>query len=128
MPTLAGAFLAMVRVMNAHTSPGSGRETVVIIGGKGGMEARYREAVEGNGYDFRYYEARVPKKLALGTSKIALVIVIVTMVSHPQMSRGRELARDQARIVYLKSPSLSAVRQTVTSRGGPSLLAESGAA
>jgi hypothetical protein len=110
-----------------NTGPHHGRETVVIIGGKGGLEARYREAVEGNGYNFRYYEERVPKKLAAGASKIAMVIVVVTMVSHPLMARARELAGDQTRIVYLKSPSISAVRQTVAGRSAAPQLAENGA-
>lgn len=88
-------------------------DRALIIGGKGGLEARYREAVEASGYTLRYYEARVPNKLVPAASKIALVIVIVTMVSHPLMSRARELAGDHTRIVYLKSPSSSAIRQTV---------------
>lgn len=102
--------------MNQHTSQYHGRDTVVIIGGKGGLEARYREAVERSGYDFRYYEDRVPNKLTPGAAKFALVIVMVTMVSHPLMTRARELAGDHTRIVYLKSPSISAVRQTVASQ------------
>jgi len=113
--------------MHLNTAQGPGRETVVIIGGRGGLEARYRDAVEGSGYNFRYYEDRVPKKLAPGGSKIAMVIVMVTMVSHPLMSRARELAGDQGRIVYLKSPSPSAVRQTVAVRGGSPQLTENGA-
>jgi hypothetical protein len=99
--------------MDPHTSRFHGHDTVVIIGGKGGLEARYREAVEANGYALRYYEARVPNKLLPAAGKIALVIVIVTMVSHPLMARARELAGDHTRIVYLKSPSSSAVRQAV---------------
>jgi hypothetical protein len=99
--------------MIPNTSPVHGRETVVIIGGKGGLEARYREAVEASGFALRYYEARVPNKLPPAAGKIALVIVIVTMVSHPLMSRARELAGNHTRIVYLKSPSSSAVRQMV---------------
>jgi len=101
--------------MNPNISHAHGRDTVVIIGGKGGLEARYRDAVEQSGYNFRYYEERVPSKLAPGAARIALVIVMVTMVSHPLMTRARELAGDHARIVYLKSPSISAVRQTVES-------------
>jgi hypothetical protein len=99
--------------MNPDTSRFHGRDTVVIIGGKGGLEARYREAVEASGYALRYYEARVPNKVLPTAGKIALVIVIVTMVSHPLMTRARELAGDRTRIVYLKSSSSSAVRQTV---------------
>ena len=99
--------------MNPDTSHSHGRDTVVIIGGKGGLEPRYREAVEASGYALRYYERRVPNRLLPTASKIALVIVIVTMVSHPLMTRARELAGDHARLVYLKSPSSSAVRQTI---------------
>jgi hypothetical protein len=77
------------------------------------LEARYREVVEGSGYNFRYYEERVPRKLAPGAARIALVVVIVTMVSHPLMARARELAGDATRIVYLKSASSSALRQVV---------------
>jgi hypothetical protein len=89
------------------------RDTVVIIGGKGGLYARYREAVERNGYHFRGYEAHIPTKSGPTGARIALVIVMVTMVSHPLMTRARALAGDPERVVYLRSPSLSAVRQTV---------------
>jgi hypothetical protein len=116
--TRAGALLAIRAGMNPNSSHPHGRDTVVIIGGKGGLEARYREAVERSGYNFRYYEERVPSKLAPGAARIALVIVMVTMVSHPLMTRARELAGNHARIVYLKSPSISAVRQTVESSHG----------
>lgn len=105
--------------MNTHPSRFHGRDTIVIIGGKGGLEARYREAVEASGYDFRFYEARVPNKLAPEAGKIALVIVIVTMVSHSLLARARELAGDHTRIVYLKSASSSAVRQTVSGGAWP---------
>src|SRR4051794_38650154 len=108
--------------MNHDSSHFHGRDTVVIIGGKGGLDARYREAVEASGYTLRYYEARVPHRLVPTASRIALVIVIVTMVSHPLMTRARELAGDHTRIVYLKSPSSSAVRQTIAGPlAGPQL-------
>lgn len=102
--------------MNQNSAPSHGRDTIVIIGGKGGLEARYREAVEGSGYNFRYYEDRVPNKMTKAAGRVALVIVMVSMVSHPLMTRARELVGHRARIVYLKSPSLSAVRHTVASQ------------
>lgn len=114
-----GAPLAMGAGMNRDPSRFHERDTVVIIGGKGGLEARYREAVESSGYALRFYEARVPNKLPPAASKLALVIVIVTMVSHPLVARARELAGDHTRIVYLKSPSCSAVRQTVAGQVAP---------
>lgn len=91
-----------------------GRDTVIILGGKGGLESRYREAVEQCGFDFCYYETRVPAKHVPSRTKIAMVIVMVTMISHPLMVQARALAGHGARIVYLKSPSISAVRQTVS--------------
>ncbi|HET9955131.1 MAG TPA: DUF2325 domain-containing protein [Polyangiaceae bacterium] len=100
--------------MTPNPAPTHRRNTVVIVGGKGGLEARYRETVEQNGFDCRYYEDRVPGKLGARNSTVALVIVIVSMVSHPLMARARELAGSAAPIVYLNSPSISAVRQTVT--------------
>jgi hypothetical protein len=101
--------------MTTHTSQDSGRDAVVILGGKGGLEARYREAIESHGYDFWYFEKRVPSRHVPSLGKIAMVIVMVTMISHPLMVQARALAASGARIVYLKSPSISAVRQTVQS-------------
>ena len=89
------------------------RGTVVIIGGKGGMFARYREAVESRGYELRHYERRVPSKHGPTPAKIALVIVMVSMVSHPLLSVARTMARGDTAIVYLKSPAVSAVKDTV---------------
>jgi hypothetical protein len=89
------------------------RDTVIIVGGRGGLQARYRDAVERIGYQCRCYEDRVSAKCPPSTSKIALVIVLVTMVSHPLLMQARALAGAQERIVYLRSPSVSSVRQTV---------------
>ena len=99
--------------MTRSTPNANERDTVVIIGGKDSLQAHYRAAVEKNGYQLRSYETRVPSKCGPSASKIALVIVMVTMVSHPLMMRARELAGDQGRIVYLKSPSISSLRETI---------------
>jgi hypothetical protein len=92
------------------------RDTVVLFGGKGGLEARYRDAVEQSGYEFRYYEARVPTHGGPLASRIALVIVIASMVSHPLLAHARQLAGEATRIVYLRSASISALRQTIASQ------------
>jgi hypothetical protein len=110
---LAGPLLAMGAGMTTHTRHDNGRDAVVIFGGKGGLEARYREAIESSGYDFWYFETRVPQRHVPALGKIAMVIVMVSMISHPLMVQARALASQGARIVYLKSPSISAVRQTV---------------
>lgn len=89
------------------------RDTVIIVGGKGGLSSRYRQEVERNGFQCCYYEDRVPTKYNPARNKIALVIIMVTMISHPLMARARLLAGNEAPVVYLKSPSLSSVRQTI---------------
>jgi hypothetical protein len=99
--------------MTTHTTHSNERDAIVILGGKGGLEAHYRETVEGHGYDLWYFEQRVPQRHVPSLSKIAMVIVMVTMISHPLLVQARALAASGARIVYLKSPSISAVRQTV---------------
>jgi hypothetical protein len=105
----------MAAGMSTHTTRENGRDAVVILGGKGGLEARYRETIESYGYDLWYFERRVPSGHVPSLSKIAMVIVMVTMISHPLLVQARALAANGARIVYLKSPSISAVRQTVAS-------------
>jgi hypothetical protein len=94
-------------------SPSAQKRTVIILGGKGGLESKYREAVETYGYELRHYETRVPAKRA-PSQHVAMVIVMVSMISHPLMAHAREIAGKHAEIVYLKSPSVSAVRQTVS--------------
>ncbi len=99
--------------MTPHTTHAHHRDTVIIVGGRGGLQARYRDAIEKIGYQCRCYEDRVSAKCPPSASKIALVIVLVTMVSHPLLMQARALAGERERIVYLRSPSVSSVRQTV---------------
>jgi hypothetical protein len=99
--------------MTQQMIPAQRRDTVVLFGGKGGLSARYRDAVEQFGYGFRYYEARVPAHAGPLASRIALVIVIASMVSHPLLAHARQVAGDATRIVYLRSASISALRQTM---------------
>jgi hypothetical protein len=89
------------------------RDTVVLFGGKGGLEAHYRDAVQQCGFEFRFYEARVAGHGGPLASRIALVIVIASMVSHPLMAQARQFAGTATRIVYLRSASISALRQTM---------------
>jgi hypothetical protein len=99
-----------------NSSQRAQRETIIILGGKGGLQARYRQTVENFGYELRHYEKRVPPKHGSSHAKVAMVIVMVTMISHPLMAQARALAGAHAAVVYLKSPSLSAVRETVSRR------------
>ena len=92
---------------------GGRRDTVIILGGKGGLEARYREVAEQYGYELRHYEQRLPAKTRPATSRVAMVIVMVSMISHPLMARARGLADEGTSVVYLRSASLSAVRDAL---------------
>lgn len=84
----------------------------------GGLEARYRAAVEDAGYTLRYFEARVPASSAASPDRVAAVIVVVTMVSHPLMTHARKLAGEQTPIIYLKKHSVSALRQALQAVSG----------
>jgi hypothetical protein len=99
--------------MPSHSQSIQARNTVVIVGGRGELQARYAAVIESIGYRCRCYENRVTKHAVPSTAKIALVIVLVSMVSHPLLRQARELAGEQGQIAYLKSPSVSSVRQTV---------------
>lgn len=99
--------------MQPWTKVDEKRTSIVVIGGNGGLFARYRDLVERSGYQFSGFENHVPVGRGPSAAKIALVIVMVTMVSHPLLERARALAGDPTRIVYLRSPSISALRQTL---------------
>jgi len=103
--------------MRLHHSPTEvpvgQRDTVIILGGKGGLEARYREIAQAYGYDLKHYEQRLPPKTHPASQRIAFVLVMVSMISHPLMAHARGLGDDGANLVYLRSPSLSAVRDAL---------------
>ncbi|HEY5961406.1 MAG TPA: DUF2325 domain-containing protein [Polyangiaceae bacterium] len=101
--------------MTPESLPTLDRDTVIIIGGRSGLHARYREAVESIGYQCRYYEERVTSRCGPSANKIALIIVMVSMVSHPLLAQARALTDDSARIVYLRTASVSSVRQALVS-------------
>jgi hypothetical protein len=96
---------------NTSTRPGQG-DAVVVLGGHGGLASRYREVVEARGLSLQHYEQRVPRKAKSGSERIALVVVMVTMVSHNLAASAATIAAG-ARLVYLKSPSVSALRAAV---------------
>jgi hypothetical protein len=88
-------------------------KTVLVIGGNGGLSSRYRDIVEERGLELRHYEKRVPPGSRHGRGKVALVVVMVSMVSHSLREQAQELAGEGGRIVYLRSPSVSALRAAV---------------
>ncbi len=87
--------------------------TVLIVGGCGGLSDRYRAVVEDRGLVMRHFEKRVPNGTRHMLGKVAAVIVIVGMVSHALRDQVRGLVPTNAPVVYLRSPSVSALRAAV---------------
>lgn len=86
---------------------------VLIIGGHGGMSEHYRAVVEKKGLVLRHYEKRVPPGMRHTIGKVAAVIIMAGMVSHTLRDQVRGLVPENAPIVYLRTPSVSALRAAV---------------
>ncbi|MBX3214503.1 MAG: DUF2325 domain-containing protein [Labilithrix sp.] len=91
------------------------KAAVIVVGGSGGMSDRYREVVEARGLELRHFENRVPNGTRRILGKVAAVIVMVGMVSHSLRDQAKSIVPDDAPVVYLKSASVSALRQAVAS-------------
>ncbi len=88
-------------------------ETVVIVGGCGGLSQRYRAVLEERGLSLRHFETRVPNGARRTLGRIAAVFVVVGMVSHSLRDRVKELTPDNTPVVYLRTASVSALRAAV---------------
>ena len=88
-------------------------QTVLVIGGSGGLANRYRDVVEKRGWSLRHYENRLPPGARRASGKIALVVIMVSMVSHSLLQQVQSMGLDDAQIVYLRSASISALRAVV---------------
>lgn len=89
--------------------------TVIVVGGSGGMSERYREVIESRGHQLRHFENRVPNGTKAILGRVAAVIVIVGMVSHSLRDQAKALVSDEAPVVYLRTASVSALRNAVAS-------------
>ena len=92
---------------------GSAKAAVVVVGGSGGMSARYRAIVEERGLELRHFENRVPNGTRRMLGRVAAVIVMVGMVSHSLRDQVKGLVSDDAPVVYLRTASVSALRTAV---------------
>jgi len=93
----------------------STKGSVIVVGGSGGMSERYREIVEERGLELRHFENRVPNGTRRILGRVAAVIVMVGMVSHSLRDQVKGLVADDAPVVYLRSASVSALRNAVAS-------------
>ena len=91
-------------------------QTVLVIGGSGGMSDRYRDVAAEHGLSLRHYENRVPPGARHSIGKVALVVIMVSMVSHALRDQVRSLSIDDAPVVYLRSASVSALRGAIAQR------------
>jgi hypothetical protein len=96
-----------------QAQPARGSNTIVLVGGCGGMSARYREVAHERGLDLRHFEQRIPAGSRRTLGKVAAVMIMVGMVSHALRDQVRSLAPEGAPIVYLRTSSISALRTAV---------------
>ena len=90
----------------------------MVIGGSGGLSSRYRDVVERHGVSLRDYEKKVRASARRDAGKVALVVIMVTMVSHALREQAQSLAENDAPVVYLRSASVSALRAAVDEQLG----------
>jgi len=95
---------------------GRARQTVLVVGGNGGLSDRYREVAAEHGWELVHYEKRVPPGARHGIAHVALIVVMVGMVSHTLRDQVRNLAATDAPVVYLRTASVSALRSAVAQR------------
>src|SRR5262245_62126606 len=86
---------------------------IVVVGGSGGMSDRYRKIVEARGHELRHFENRVPNGMRNMIGKVAAVIIMVGMVSHALRDQVKVLVPADAPVVYLRTASVSALRNAV---------------
>jgi len=91
----------------ATTEP---RAAVIVVGGNGGLSNRYRDVAEERGLELRHFEQRVPNGTRRIAGRVAAVVIMVGMVSHALRDQAKALVGNDARIVYLRSASPSALR------------------
>jgi hypothetical protein len=95
------------------TAASTARGAVVVVGGNGGLTPRYREVVAERGLEIRHFETRIPNGARHNFGRVAAIVVMVGMVSHALRDQVKGLAPVGAPIVYLRSASISALREAV---------------
>lgn len=89
-------------------------DTVILVGGCGGLSRRYGDIVAERGLVLRHFEDRVPSGARRALGRVVAVFVVVSMVSHALRDRVKVLAPPDTPVVYLRTASVSALRAAVT--------------
>jgi len=89
------------------------RGAVIVVGGSGGMSERYLAVVAERGLELRHFERRVPNGMRRIAGRVAAVFIMVGMVSHALRDQVQALVPDGAPVVYLRSASVTALRNAV---------------
>ncbi len=114
--------LLIVLGMSANTKDSRrAKRAVLVVGGCGGMSSLYRNVVEKQGWSLRHYENRFPSGARRSPEKFALIVIMVSMVSHALLQQARGISTDGAPVVYLRTASVSALKSAVAewSDAGP---------
>jgi hypothetical protein len=83
---------------------------LLLVGGVGRLVREYRAAAEAEGYALEYAERKLPAT----PPRVARVIVVAAVCSHPLREAAQRVAADQgAPIAYLRTPSVSALRRAL---------------
>ena len=98
---------------HSDKSKDESEQTVVVVGGQGGMSSRYPDVAKNLGWSVKHYEQRLPPGLRHSIGKIGLVVVMVGMVSHALRDQVKELVSDDSRVVYVRTASVSALRAAI---------------
>jgi hypothetical protein len=106
----------MAQEKHKGTREGGGKQTVLVVGGNGGLTDRYREVAAEVGWELVHYEKKVPPGARHGIAHASLVVVMVGMVSHTLRDQVRSLAAADTQVVYLRTASVSALRSAVAQR------------
>lgn len=89
------------------------KATMVIVCGHGGMLDRYREVVERRGWSLKHFEQRIPQGFRHSAGEVDLVVVMLDKVSHALRDQINALVAGAAKVIYLRSSSVSALRAAV---------------
>lgn len=82
------------------------------------MSQRYRAVAAERGLALRHFEQRVPNGMRRLLGHVTAVFIIVGMVSHALHAQVRALVPAGAPVIYLRSASISSLRNAVAALDG----------